>query len=681
MLSSYFIVSVLKQKISEKNIFPVLFLLVSFSQVIISFEILSLFSQIGSSQFILLNIVLLILSFVLWFSQGKPIYKPNVKNEIIKIRNAIKLDKVLFVLFSLFVVSLFIGLFNSIFLPITFGDALNYYFTRVTTWLQNGNINHFVTPDPRELIMPVNMEFLYAWLFLFLKKETGTAFFSYISFVNILLVIYNTLEFFKVSVRKRIWAIIIFASLGIIGHMISVPCADIFVGSLLLTGLYLFFLYSKNNNLLILFFSTLATAIAFGTKTTSMIAFPSVVFLMIAFLFLYKVEFKTRKLSLYALFLILNFMIFSSYNFILNFLQFSNPITARESYLINHFEGGFKCYLYNLINYFYLIFDFSGIQNVDLYNKLITFLRDKTILLFGIEPLTCCSKLFNCAFQYNSELTMTKSCLGAIGLFLFFPSLLISLQNCFNIKSVNKNRLYLSLFALAFVFNILLFSKIMTFTSSNSRYLVTFVCLTAPVLAFSYIKSKKNILKLILVYFFFIYLVAIPFSKMKNTISNYFELKKQYPQIKNTYALLAYRFNEENAVYNYFIRQKKSKIALIAYQQQSRLFDIEKLKFNGFHIDKLFVENIQEYDLSSYDYIVANPNKIDSKIVLRNKSQNSKMKYFPNCVYYGQNFVVSDFQNSNLIMVCCDLPFDYFSSLGFKKVTEMKLKEYVILKK
>ena len=681
VVSSYFLSSLFLKRILEKHIFPIIFLLIAFSQLVLSFELLSLLSQIGALQLLVVNIFFLVLSCFLWCVNGKPLCKFELKDEAKKIFNALKLDKILFVLFVFFLFFILIGLFNSIFLPISFGDALIYYFTRVTTWIQNGNINHFITPDHREIIMPVNMEFLYTWIFLFFKKEAGVSFFSYISFINILYVVYHLLSLFKVSVRKRIWSIIVFSSFAIIGHMISVPCADIFIGALLLSGLYLFFLYAKNNSLIVLYFSSLATALAFGSKTTAIMAYPSIVFLMIAFLVLYKFGLKKKTIVYYSLFLILNFLVFSSYNYILNFIQFANPITSRESYLINQPSGGIKCYLYNLINYFYMFFDFSGIQNVDLYNNIVTFLREKTYILFGIPKYSCCSKLFDCVFKFNSEMSMTKSFLGAFGLFLFIPSVGVSLIRGINLKSFfcSVNRLYLSLFTIAFIFNILLFSKVMIFTSTNSRYLVTFVCLAAPIIVFSYIKSNKNIFKWLLLYFFFIYLILIPFSKIKSTITDYFYLKKTYPQVAKTYELLTHRFNDENVVYGYLAREKNLKIALIAYQNESRLFDIEKLKFNGHRIDKFLIENIDEYDLSDYDYIVANSYKLDSKTILRKKSDEQR-KYVPKCVYYKQNYVVSDYKNPDLIMVCCDVPFDYFSSIGFEKCTDINLRLYVVLK-
>lgn len=681
VVSSYLFSCVLLKKIFEKNIFPIIFLLLAFAQIVLSFEILSLLTQIGAFQLLVMNIFFLVSAFVFWNANGKPLHKFELKNEIKKIFNALKLDKVLFLLFCFFLFFILIGFFNSVFLPISFGDALVYYFTRITTWIQNGNINHFITPDHREIIMPVNMEFLYAWVFLFFKKETGVSFFSYISFINILYVIYSLLSLFKVSVRKRLWTIIVFSSFALIGHMISVPCADIFIGSLLLSGLYLFFLYARNNNLIVLCFSTLATALAFGTKTTSLLVYPSIVLLMFAFLFLYKIESKKKILFLYSAFLLINFIFFSSYNYILNFIQFTNPITSRESYLINQSVGGFKCYLFNLINYFYMFFDFSGIQNVDLYNKIVTFWREKTYVFLGIQPYSCCSKLFDCVFKFDSEMSMTKSFLGAFGFFIFIPSVIVSLIRGINLKSLfgSVNRLYLSLFTVAFIFNILLFSKIMVFTSTNSRYLVTFICLAAPIISFSYIKSNKDIFKLLFLYFFFIYLILIPFSKVKNTLSDYFYLKKTYPQVKNTYELLTHRFNDENVIFGYMSRQKKLKIALIAYQNEARLYDIEKLKFYGHHIDKFLIENIDEYDLSDYDYIITNPYKLDSKTILRINSV-EKRKYLPKCVYYKQNYVVSDCTDPNLIMVCCDVPFDYFSSIGYEKCSDINLRLYVVLK-
>ena len=119
--------------------------------------------------------------------------------------------------------------------------------------------------------MPVNLEFLYTWVLMFRKSEQGIAIFSYISFLSAIYIIYNLLKELGVCARKRLWTIFTFSSLALIAIMAYTPCADLFIGTLLFAGIYLFIIFLKHDDKAAFYFSTLSCALAFGTKTTAII--------------------------------------------------------------------------------------------------------------------------------------------------------------------------------------------------------------------------------------------------------------------------------------------------------------------------------------------------------------------------------------------------------------------------
>ena len=308
LISSYFITSCIMKKEQTNNLGVIYFLLICFSQIILSFELLSLFSLISEKFFIMVNKIIFLSSLVFWIKSSKPIYKPKIFDELKNIIESLKQDKLLSFISICFIVFLISELFVALFFPITFGDTLKYTFTRCTSWIQNGNINHFVTPDTRELIMPVNLEFLYTWLFLFIKKENGTAIFSYISYLGAIYLIYNFLGELKFEINKRLWAIFAFSSFALIGVMAYSPCSDLLLGTLILSSTYLFYIYCKNGNKTAIYFASLAYAIAIGTKTTAIMMIPATSIIFLVFLIQFKKDIK-KSFLLFSIPFLINFLI------------------------------------------------------------------------------------------------------------------------------------------------------------------------------------------------------------------------------------------------------------------------------------------------------------------------------------------------------------------------------------
>ena len=160
------------------------------------------------------------------------------------------------------------------------------------------------------------------------KSEQGIAIFSYISFLGAIYLIYNILKEFGICIRKRLWAIFSFSSFALVAILAYTPCADIFIGSLILSGIYLFLVFLKENDKTAFYFSTLSIALASGSKTTAIIVIPSIAIMFAIITFKYKKEYFWKITFSYTGLLILNFLIFSSYNYILNFIElcpFSSP--------------------------------------------------------------------------------------------------------------------------------------------------------------------------------------------------------------------------------------------------------------------------------------------------------------------------------------------------------------------
>ena len=338
--------------------------------------------------------------------------------------------------------------------------------------------------------MPVNMDLLYLWKLLFTKSETGTGIFSYISYIALIYVIYNFLKEINIPIRQRLWTIFTISSFALLAIEIYTPCSDLFIGALILSGIYLYLKSVKYDSKRDLYFSSLAVMLAAGTKVTALIIFPSVLLIFAVINSLYKKEYTKKLLLNFIIYSTINFLVFSSYNYILNFIQFSNFITSQEQFELNKFRGGFKGYISNLIKYVFIIFDTSGMPFLNTFNGFITYIQSLVLSIFGLTDKSYTSNYFNPYFYFNKDMIITKSGLGLSGLIIFLPSLIRAIKRL--IKHKTKQSIILGILGLSLIFNIIIFSGVMVFTGYNIRYLLTFAIIAVPICTYSYI--QKNII-------------------------------------------------------------------------------------------------------------------------------------------------------------------------------------------
>ena len=648
LISTFFITAVLSRN-SKSNLFLIYFFILGFAQIVLSFEVLSLLNLIRTKEFLCINGVFFLFSFCFWLFKEKPIPKLNLFDELFKIKIALKLDKTLFILSVLFILFIFVKLLNIFVLPPSWGDALVYYFPRCLSWIYNGSINHYVVPDVRELIMPVNMDFLYTWLFLFFKNARATAIFSFISYIGGLIVIYNLLGYFNVIIRRRLWSIYVFSAFSLIGSLLQSPCADIFIGSLILSSVYLFVVYAKENNKTALYISTLSYVLAIGTKTTALLVSPAVFLLFFIVLLKYKRNKFIKESFVFLFLMFINFIIFASYNYILNFIQFLHPISNLTHVLLNKFFGGINGYIFNLTKYIFVLFDASGIDNFHFYNEFITSIQQKFLSLFGMNATSYLSPYYPDDYVFDSKVSPLNGYLGLIGLFSLVPSIFISVKRLIQRRFYDKN-LVINLLGFLYVLNILLFSGVMFFTSFNMRYLITFVVISSPALIYSYVYSFKNIYKLIVTALVAFYLFSFPIA---NELPYLIYVLKN-PNIRSWKNIT----RDEISIANYLKKNNYRKVLLYISGKHISCFDIEKLKLDGFKIDKLLLENLESYDISNYDYIITDEYEFSS----------SNLLYIPNkfCVYLDSNKNIVEYnKKSEIVKAKCKIPFEYFKEQGF----------------
>lgn len=683
-ISSYIFASVLEHcsGIKTKPIIPYMFLS-AFAVIVLSFELLSLFGAINKINFLLVNSLFFVFAVILMKKTKSEVYRPQIKNFLLDIKKALKKDKLLF--FSILPLLFFIVLafiLTSI-APVTLSDAMTYHVPRAVHWIFNGTLAHFETVDPRMISMPINSELVFAWVILFLKSDIGLSLLPFCGYINSIIVLYCFLGELGFCLRKRLWTVFIFSSLAFVLIETTSTDTNMFTGSLLLTSVYLFYSGVKNNKNPVLYFSSLALALSCGVKTTAVIALPSVAIVMLAISYAFEKKMCYKPLLKFAMFFFANFMLFSSYNYILNYIDFNNFVTTPEQYEINRFRGGIKGYLSNLIKYSFMIAgDFSGISFMGLFNEFSRQLCEAFHILIGVHMNTYTSEMFlgSDMIKTNIYLLETKVGMGLLGLLAFLPSVVISLFRFKKPTESRNKKSVLSALAFAYIFNILLFAGVMIFTEYNSRYLTTLTMISVPVLVCTYIKSYKNIFKYILIFIGCYYLIFVsmrsPYRKVEDIIT-VFRADKNLHTLRSVMrsAVSGYSGDELNVcrLRNYIVEKKPNKIAYFSgFADYS--FPVDLLRLHGYKIDYLNFEKLDGVNLKDYDMIITHTlyqksliiNKYDSVEKDREQKTYYDRENDVACGYYNyKNEIITKDSDDMPLYVACRTPFEHFDEIGY----------------
>lgn len=692
-ISSYLVTSIVCAKdkiISGFQVTGVIyFLLISFAQIVLSFEILSLVNFISEIGFICLNVFFFAVSLFLWQKKNRSLYFLSIKNECVKIKKALLKDKSLIILSIGFVFFIIVTLILCIFVPVNSYDALAYHLARVPFWLSHGNLNHFSTSDMRMVVMPINSELLYAWVLLFLKEDWGLGLFSFFGYVLSVISLYGFLGDLKFCTRKKLWAVFMLSSMASVLVEASGSETEIIIGGLVLSSVYLFFKAVKNKSYVAFYFSSLAYALAIGTKTPAIMTFFACIIVFAVISFQYRKKEFYKPVMLFLGFLILNFIIFASYNYLLNFIDFANPIGSKYVIEGHSFFGGFKAFVANFIRYIFLMFDFSGFSYGDYLGPYIISFEHK---IFGVLNIPYnFGAITSIDNQVNKSLMEPTMGPGLLGFLLFLPGCILALFRGFK-KCAGYKKLILASFGAAFFFNVAVLSFSMGFMSYSVRFLTFFIIISSPVLAYSYVRKNRNIFKWAIIFFSLSYLTVMsthiaarPFFKLIDVYKAEKSLTRFRERIR-----CSETFNFDNKMSVCLLKRElekrpgQKKVAFFV-NHYFRSYPIKMLEYRGWKTDFLLLEDIDKIDLNQYDLIITN-NVTQCTDAVKNSDIWKKNYVFYNnsviflkdyrakCLYTDRNnSLIFNGQNVPIAYSVCFIPVKYFNALKFHLVKKIKV--------
>lgn len=634
LTSSYFLTGMFLPKDDKKQRAGFLLLLVTvFAQVVLSFEILSLFKAINQTNVLILNVIFLIIAGFVWFKKGMPLYRPKFKESFNKIWCALKKDKILMIMAFGFVFFIGVTIFLNMFMPVSSYDALTYHLNRAAFWLSQGSLNHFDIADDRNLVMPINSEILYLWVLLFVKNDIGLNFFSFAGYVAAVFSIYNILDLQGFCERRKLWTVFILSAFASVIAEVSSLETDVLIAGLVLSSITLFLIFLKEKKTSMIFFSALAYALAMGTKTPAVIAFPGV-FLLMSF-FAYRSEKREfyKTMGVFLGFLFVNFMIFSSYNYILNFIQFQSFLGSESAKAIHGFRGGIKALIANYIRYIFMLFDFSGFRYSEYVGEHITNAKLAIFSLLHIPPELGVEMTDNNVI--NNRLLDVKMGTGLLGFLLFLPCAVTSIVLCIinKIKSETSKKISaLCAFGAMFFVNIFCLSFSIAFMVFSIRFVTFLVVISAPVLALSYMK-KTNVIKLLILFFVMSYFLVISVNLSSRPCAHVIRVILQQRTLNDARekircaVLVGFDGKMPFCHLRDIIKSTPKGTSFgILPSVNSRLYVVKMLETQGYKVDALLPEKIDTYDLSKYDFLITTDKLLNSTVLLTD-TKNTKIKY------------------------------------------------------
>ncbi len=524
-LSSAFFTFLLREtKISHNAVY---FALIFISQLIVTFQALSLLKGINPPGILICNVLILLIAVGIWLFNGRPMpVMTGIPGILPRLAGVIGSDKALLALTVLFGFCSLITLFFVILVPTNSMDALTYKLARIGIWAQQQSLAHFETTSMRQVIFPVNWELMLLWPVIFLKRDYLTVFPAFFSYFGSLAVVSIFLKSLKFSTKRIIWVILVLGSLPVMILESSSIQSDLFIGFLLFCSFYLFYFSVKNRDRKAMIFSAVAYAVTLGAKSTAILFILPFLVVFLAMSLKEKGKKFYKPLSSFSMYLIIGFLALSAYNYVLNYLSFGN-IFGPSSTIGQHISPGLKSFIPSFILYMVYLLDFSGLAaiksiNPDILNGISYFLG---LLGYKLSDGVCIGEFsgLNHLFQENF------SSFGLLSYLLILPLTVFSLFKCRHNKDRHFYPAVSGLFLLVFLLVLIL---AMGFSVWCIRYFATAVILSSPVLAFSYFK-KTNLLKILITILVALNYTLIPFLNVQKPLPEVLKLAFKIKSFNN----------------------------------------------------------------------------------------------------------------------------------------------------
>ena len=337
ILTGFFLLSHFRVKTVPEYL--VGFFLVFAAQIILIFEVASLFHRVNDKEFILAeNLALLLLSIVTWFAARRPrlldigLAKIGTGRLLKTLRSNPALSVFLFFLVAAYGYAAYL-IFN---VPQNVDDVLSTYLARVGFWLQYGSFTPWTTSPYNlpQLVFPANPQILSLWIVLFSGTDQLAGFTQWVTSIVTVIAIYGLARMLKQSMAHSLFVAGLYITIPAVALELSTAQTDLMAAAFFVCGIFLLYSGWKNDRIGVILLSALSFGLGIGTKQTVLFAAPGAA---VIFFLLFKQLPKDRwkKTWFLAGGMAGFFVLVGSYFYIQNLVFFGEllgPETVVETY-------------------------------------------------------------------------------------------------------------------------------------------------------------------------------------------------------------------------------------------------------------------------------------------------------------------------------------------------------------
>ncbi|NJD76123.1 MAG: hypothetical protein FIB08_03360 [Candidatus Methanoperedens sp.] len=492
--------------IKEKFSMILAWFVLSWAQIVIGIELLSIFKMVRQDAIFFWHLLLFL--FVFSYIRLKKISLPKLsaKKIIYETKDfACKKPERIYVLFILFI--FITTVFISIITPSNNWDSMTYHMSRAAYWYQHGTIDHFFTNNLRQNVNPVVAEIGILWTFLFAREDLFANLIQWTSLVFSSVALYAVCRKFGFEQQTSLLTTLTFLSLPMVILQASTSQNDLITAAFIMIAVYFTFIGLNNDklNLPHLFLAGLSLGLAVGTKGYALFFLPGFFIFSLLTISRSKELKRTNKSFMYIGCCLLGILLFSTYNWVQNFASYGNLLSDGDSTeYAKVVDPNITTLISNIIRYWISFFDLPISYFQDVLYNFVDLIH--SIIGIGISSERTTIGKFDVA---QIILSQDSAYFGPLGFFLIWPgiiaAILVLIFKYFKKEKIDSKLSHvIAILGLSISF-FLVFSFLLKWQPWGGRLLVAFVLTSMPAVALlysnleQYPKINKFFMKLIII--------------------------------------------------------------------------------------------------------------------------------------------------------------------------------------
>jgi hypothetical protein len=298
--------------------------LFSVSNIVLTCSIAGAFHQLKSSYlYVLLHAALFLVTRLFWKRDHSPAL-PTLKQVWLPIKQFFQRTfqaRELTILFAVICLSILFQLILIFIMPPNTHDSMTTHLSRIGYWLQNGSYFPFRIHNVADIYYPLNPTFQVLWTIVFLGNDTLAESSQFIAMLVCAIAIYGTSRLMDHSEKSASFNALLFLSFPVVAMQATTTQTDLFVAAMIACAFYFLasgFQQKQKSSLVV---SSLAIALAIGSKQTAFFVLPGYLILCL-FLWLKNRKSMPGAMRLLLITAVLFFLIFGGLTYFINLSYF-----------------------------------------------------------------------------------------------------------------------------------------------------------------------------------------------------------------------------------------------------------------------------------------------------------------------------------------------------------------------